>query len=129
MEKDTVEPVDSYLGFYSRLFVVPKPGKGNWRPIIDLLRLNEFMTDLKCKFETPKSVLQSIVRGGLDGISGPEGCLLPDPSPPGIPEVPAVHLARPSLPVLAPQIFTRVFSIVAGDTPRGYGCYVTWTTA
>ena len=63
MEKDAVESVDPFLGFYSQLFFILKPGKGNWRPIIDLSRLNEFMADPKCKFETPKSVLQSIGRG------------------------------------------------------------------
>ena len=38
--KGAVELVDPAVfpspGFYSRLFVVPKPGEGNWRPIIDL---------------------------------------------------------------------------------------------
>ena len=60
---ELVEPAE-YLssGFYSRLFVVPKPGEGNWRPIIDLSDLNKFMEVPECKFETPKSVLQSVGR-------------------------------------------------------------------
>ena len=64
--KGAVELVDpakySTLGFYSRIFVVPKPGVGNWRPIIDLSDLNKFMEVPRCKFETPKSVLQAIGR-------------------------------------------------------------------
>ena len=40
IDKEKVELVDLqeslFLGFYRCLFVVPKPGEGNWRPIIDL---------------------------------------------------------------------------------------------
>ena len=36
------------LGFYSRLFLVPKPGN-HWRPVIDLSSLNKFLTIPKFK--------------------------------------------------------------------------------
>ena len=58
---ELVEPAEyPSLGFYSRIFVVPKPGEGNWHPIIDLSELNKFMEVPKCKFETPNSVLQDV---------------------------------------------------------------------
>ena len=48
IDKEAVELVDlqesPFLGFYSRFFVVPKLGEGNWRTRIDLSRLNKFMT-------------------------------------------------------------------------------------
>ena len=40
------------LGFYSRLFLVPKPGN-RWRPVIDLSSLNKFLAIPKFKMETP----------------------------------------------------------------------------
>ena len=40
------------LGFYSRLFLVPKPHQ-RWRPVIDLSRLNTFLHIEKFKMETP----------------------------------------------------------------------------
>ena len=40
------------LGFYSRLFLVPKPHQ-RWRPVIDLSRLNTFLLVEKFKMETP----------------------------------------------------------------------------
>ena len=45
-----VENVKS-LGFYSRLFLVPKPHQ-RWRPVIDLSRLNTFLHVEKFKMET-----------------------------------------------------------------------------
>ena len=57
---ELVEPQEyPFLGFYSRLFVVPKPGRGNWHPLIDLSMIHKFMTVPKCKFETPKPVLHT----------------------------------------------------------------------
>ena len=44
VDKAAVEPVrkpDS-LGFYNRLFLVPKPDN-KWRPILDLSSLNKFI--------------------------------------------------------------------------------------
>ena len=47
------------LGFYSRLFLVPKPGN-RWRPVIDLSSLNKFLAIPKFKMETPESVCASL---------------------------------------------------------------------
>ena len=58
---ERVENVKS-LGFYSRLFLVPKPQQ-RWRPVIDLSRLNTFLHVEKFKMETPESIRTSLVPG------------------------------------------------------------------
>ena len=50
------------LGFYSRLFLVPKPHQ-RWRPIIDLSRLSTFLHVEKFKMETPESIRTSLIPG------------------------------------------------------------------
>ena len=50
------------LGFYSRLFLVPKPGNC-WRPVIDLSSLNKFLAIPKFKMETPESSRASLRKG------------------------------------------------------------------
>ena len=56
-----VENVKS-LGFYSRLFLVPKPHQ-RWRPVIDLSRLNTFLLVERFKMETPESIGASLIPG------------------------------------------------------------------
>ena len=55
---DIVQKPDS-LGFYSHLFLVPKPGN-RWRPVIDLSCLNKFLAISKFKMETPESIRASL---------------------------------------------------------------------
>ena len=55
-----VSPVKERYGFYSRLFLVPKPHQ-RWRPVIDLSRLNTFLHVEKFKMETPESIRTSLV--------------------------------------------------------------------
>ena len=57
LSKNTIERVENVksLGFYSRLFLVPKPHQ-RWRPVIDLSRLNTFLHIEKFKMETPESI-------------------------------------------------------------------------
>ena len=50
------------LGFYCRLFLVPKPHQ-RWRPVIDLSRLNTFLHIEKFKMETPESIRTSLIPG------------------------------------------------------------------
>ena len=54
LSKNAIERVENVksLGFYSRLFLVPKPHQ-KWRPVIDLRRLNTFLHVEKFKMETP----------------------------------------------------------------------------
>ena len=56
-----VENVKS-LGFYSHVFLVPKPQQ-RWRPVMDLSRLNAFLLVERFKMETPESIRASLIPG------------------------------------------------------------------
>ena len=64
LSKNTIERVENVksFGFYSRLFLVPKPHQ-RWRPVIDLSRLNAFLLVEKFKMETPESIRASLIAG------------------------------------------------------------------
>ena len=64
LEKQAIELVTKQksLGFYNRLFLVPKPNN-RWRPILDLSILNTFLTVEKFKMETPESIRVSLQQG------------------------------------------------------------------
>ena len=64
MRKLVVEKVvvKSSLAFYNRLFLVPKPN-GKWRPILDLSRLNLFLSTGTFKMETPETIRLSLQTG------------------------------------------------------------------
>ena len=62
--KNAVEPVENQnsLGFYNRLFLVPKPNN-RWRPILDLSTLNTFLNTESFKMETPETIRTSLQVG------------------------------------------------------------------
>ena len=62
LSKNAIERVENVksLGFYSRLFLVPKPHQRG-RPVIDLNRLNTFLHVEKFKMETPESIRTSLI--------------------------------------------------------------------
>ena len=62
--KNVVEPVanQNSLGFYNRLFLVPKPNN-RWRPILDLSTLNTFLNTELFKMETPETIRTSLQVG------------------------------------------------------------------
>ena len=62
--KNAVEPVTNQtsLGFYNRLFLVPKPNN-RWRPILDLSTLNTFLNTESFKMETPETIRTSLQAG------------------------------------------------------------------
>ena len=64
LHKHAIEKVRNTesLGFYSRLFLVPKPHQ-KWRPVIDLSRLNQFLRIERFKMETPESIRTSLNTG------------------------------------------------------------------
>ena len=64
LSKNTIERVENVksLGFYSHLFLVPKPHQ-RWRPVIDLSRLNTFLLVEKFKMENPESIRTSLIPG------------------------------------------------------------------
>ena len=51
-------------GFYSRVFVVPKPN-GKWRPIIDLKRLNQYIKIPRFKMESIQTVWTQLLPGNF----------------------------------------------------------------
>ena len=63
------------LGYYSRLFLVPKPNN-RWRPVIDLSALNKYLTVLKFKMETLESITATLKKRRVDYLNRPHGCLL-----------------------------------------------------
>ena len=62
--KNAVELVrhQASLGFFNRLFLVPKPNN-KWRPILDLSKLNPFLKTRKFKMETPETIRTSLQQG------------------------------------------------------------------
>jgi hypothetical protein len=64
VQKNAVEEITSWNspGFYSHVFVVPKPG-GKWRPVIDLSSLNTFLLAPKFRMETARAVRASVQPG------------------------------------------------------------------
>ena len=53
---------ESSLGFYLRLFLVPKPND-DWRPVIDLGLLNDFIQIPNFKMDTPQKIMSSLKKG------------------------------------------------------------------
>ena len=64
IDKNAVELVETptSLGFFNRLFLVPK-SNNNWRPILDLSKLNLFLKVEKFKMETPETIRTSLQQG------------------------------------------------------------------
>ena len=64
INKNAIELVKNQesLGFYNRLFLVPKPNN-KWRPILDLSNLNKFLKVEKFKVETPETIRTSLQTG------------------------------------------------------------------
>ena len=64
IDKRAITPVQKVtsLGFYSRLFLVPKPGK-KWRPVIDLSVVNKYLHVPTFKMETAENIRNSLQQG------------------------------------------------------------------
>ena len=64
LDKGAIEiPEDkSSPGFYSRLFLVPKPNQ-QWRPVIDLSLFNNYIRIPRFKMDTPKNIRASLRKG------------------------------------------------------------------
>ena len=64
IDKRAITPVQKVtsLGFYSRLFLVAKPGK-RWRPVIDLSVVNSYLHVPTFKMETAENIRDSLQEG------------------------------------------------------------------
>ena len=64
LSKNAIERVENVksLGFYSSLFLVPRPHQ-RWSPVIDLSRLSTFLLVERFKMEIPESIRASLIPG------------------------------------------------------------------
>ena len=64
IDKNAIELVqqEKSLGFFNRLFLVPKPNS-QWQPILDLSKLNFFLKTQTFKMETLETIRTSLHRG------------------------------------------------------------------
>ena len=102
LKKGAVEVVHTpeSLGFYSHLFLVPKPGN-RWRPVIDLSSVNKFLAIPKFKMETPESIHASLRKGGwVTSHRRLPTCTYSHP----VSKIPQVSFQRLHLPVHQPPI-------------------------
>ena len=101
LQKGAIEVVHTpdSLGFYSRLFLVPKPGN-RWRPVIDLSTLNKFLAIPKFQDGDPRVHPRLPQKRGVGHIYRPHQrlptCTYPHP------EIPQVSFPRCHLPVHQP---------------------------
>ena len=101
LSKNAIERVENVksLGFYSRLFLVPKPHQ-RWRPVIDLSRLNTFLHvngNSRVHQDLPDSRGVGIVHRSV-------GHLPPHPHPPKLKEIPKVLPQVSGVPVHIPPL-------------------------
>ncbi|KAH3877746.1 hypothetical protein DPMN_001624 [Dreissena polymorpha] len=105
LEKQAVERVqDPYSpGFYSRVFLVKR--NGSWRPAIDSIAFNIVST--QTDFQDTDSVLHTRLHQtpALGGVLGLGRCILPCSYTSQLPEVLAIRLSRPDLPVPSDAIW------------------------
>jgi hypothetical protein len=62
LDKRAIERAPTTPGYYCRLFLAPKKG-GEWRPVLDLSPLNEYITAPHFRMETAQSILASMRPG------------------------------------------------------------------
>ena len=112
LSKNAIKRVENVksLGFYSRLFLVPKPHQ-RWRPVIDLSRLNTFLHVEKFKMETPESIRTSLIPGEWVSSIDLSDAYLHIPFHP-LKEIPKILPQVSGVPVHFPPLWT-------GHSPPG----------
>ena len=107
INKNAVEPVENpnSLGFYNRLFLVPKPNN-QWRPILDLSTLNTFLNTGSFKMETPETIRTSL-QTGVGHIHRFQRCILAQihTNSQSVQEVHAFSPPGSVLPVQSPSLW------------------------
>ena len=96
--------VKSSLAFYNCLFLVPKPNR-KWRPILDLSRLNLFLSTGTFKMETPETIRLSLKTGECH-VARLQRRLFPHPNCTKVKKVSQVLPVQSDLPVHSPTIRT-----------------------
>ena len=113
MSKNAIERVEivKSLGFYSCLFLVPKPHQ-RWRPVIDLSRLNTFLLVERLKNGNTRVHQDLSDSRGMGIVDRLIRCLPSHPHPPKLKEVPKV------LPHVS-GVLVRLSSLWVGHGPTG----------
>ena len=101
----TEVPPDS-PGFYSNVFLVPKPS-GGWHPVIDLKNLNAHIHAPHFRMFTTSSVLSSVRKGDYTLRNRSAGCLLSRTYLSKQQKVPQVPLRKQGLPVSSTTIRSK----------------------
>ena len=101
--KNAVELVrnQTSLGFFNRLFLVPKPNK--WRPILDLSKLNLFLKAEKFKMETPETIPPTRGVGHLNRF---QRRLLPYTNTGTVQEISEISCPGSDIPVQGPALWS-----------------------
>ena len=105
LSKNAIERVENVksLGFYSRVFLVPKPHQ-RWRPVVDLSRLNT--THRKVQNGYSRVHQDLLDSWGVGIVDRSVGRLPTHPHPPKLKEIPKVLLQGSGVPVHLPPIRT-----------------------
>ena len=118
IDKKAITPVQKAtpLGFYSRLFVVPKPGK-KWRPVIDMSVVNEIYacTNFQNGICQKYSRFSSTRRVGY--LTIPYRCLFSHTNTPTVSEISSLQCRLQILPVHCLTFPNRY-----GSTRVHHGC-------
>ena len=106
IDKSAVELVHNQtsLGFFSRLFLVPKPNN-KWRPILDLSKLNLFLKVERFKMETPGIIRMSPPRG-VGHLSRFQGYLLPYFSTGTVQEISEISCPGSDIPIQSAALWS-----------------------
>ena len=108
IDKNAVELVQNQksLGFFNRLFLVPKPNN-KWRPILDLSKLNLFLKTEKFKMETPETIRTSLQQGEwVISIDFKDGCLLSHPNTGTIQEISEISFPGSDIPIQSTALWS-----------------------
>ena len=105
INKNAVEPVENQnsLGFYNRLFLVPKPNN-RWRPILDLSTLNTFLNRV-VQDGDPKDNKNLPTGRGVGHIHRFQRRILPHTHSQSVQEVHAFSSPGSILPVQSPTLW------------------------
>ena len=105
IDKNAVEPVENQnsLGFYNRLFLVPKPNNW-WRPVLDLSNLNTFLNTV-VQDGDPRDNKNLPTGRGMGHIHRFQRRILPITNSQSVQEVHAFSSPGSVLPVQSPTLW------------------------
>ena len=103
----------STLGYYSRLFLIPKPMK-RWRLVIDLSMLNNHLHVPTFKMETAESIRKVDSKGGVGHLDRPHRRLFSCSNSPTISKISEISNKKGGFPISGSPFWCR------NSSPRVY---------